>query len=95
MPGDLPKIFEHDSGEMLPVETLTVGTLVQCVTFAFKIKRKAKEEEAEINIRKDDSNLAKGACTHKKVTIFRYMFLIFSSFYSIHGQGLQFAWEPN
>eukprot|EP00069_Balaena_mysticetus_P011000 bmy_20912T0 len=64
--GLLQRIFQHDSGEMLPVENLTVDTLVRCVTFAFKINRKAKEEEAEINIRKDDSNLATGACTRRK-----------------------------
>lgn len=78
MPGDLPEIFQHDSGVTLPVENLTFDNLIPCVTFAFKINRKAKEEEAGIDICKDDSNLAKGTCTHRKVTVFEYMFLIFS-----------------
>lgn len=78
MPGDLPEIFQHDSGVTLPVENLTVDNLIQCVTFAFKINSKAKEEEAEINICKDDSNLAKATCTPRKVTVFKYVFLIFS-----------------
>lgn len=49
-------IFHHDSGALPPVED--PARSAERVPFPSKINRKAEEEEAEINISKDDSNLA-------------------------------------